>query len=83
MLKLVARMLKLLVILSTFKLCIIIFKPTKLFTDLHLAKFLDTSIKLFFPCTNIVSFSFKLKNQIHERNVLLSSILNFPFNNQK
>jgi len=27
--------------------------PTKLFSDLYLAKFLDSSAKSFFPCNNL------------------------------
>jgi len=39
--------------------------PTKLFSDLYLAKFLDTLAKLFFPCNQnliIISYTPRLRS---------------------
>jgi len=56
MLKLVARMLKLFAALSSMlqRTQNYFNGPTKLFSDLYLAKFLDASAKPFFPCKLIV-----------------------------
>jgi len=35
--------------------------PTKLFSDLYLAKFLDTSAKLFFPCNHDILTRFNYR----------------------
>jgi len=43
------------------------FGPTNLFSDLYLAKFLDTSAKLFFPCNKNRVF-FKSLKQIGNSN---------------